>query len=473
MEISGFKRVVAATLTAAAIVLTGPTAHADGQDIKVTNLFGASATKTANCVNTYAFEKIEKVYLASNQDFADALAGGVLAGEEKAALLFTDGETLSEETKAIIDGAEVVTVLGGENVISHELMESIGKGSRIAGYTRFDTAAEIAKHLGVGRNVLVVSGDTFADALSATSLAQLEDRNILLVRKDTVPMATREYLEKYGYGKEIIFAGGPNAISDEVKSEVYRLAGKDPESYKEASLYGTSRYDTSAAIAERFDGADTAILATGEGYMDALAAGGLAGKLSAPVILARDDKLDVVKTQLKNLKPKHIIVIGGSEIVDLVAIQDLVAELCGGKGADMTIVDANGEVVKVDRPVPVVEKKEEPKTSGGKGKDFSYKKAITMTATAYDDSYASNGKWGAVTALGTKLRPGVVAVDRRVIPLGTKLYIESMDSWPDYGFAVAEDTGGAIKGNKIDLFFKDTDTVWKFGRRKVKVYVLD
>jgi len=107
----------------------------------------------------------------------------------------------------------------------------------------------------------------------------------------------------------------------------------------------------------------------------------------------------------------------------------------------------------------------------------SYRKAMTMTATAYDLSFESCGKnpgdkhYG-LTASGTKARPGVVAVDPKVIPLGTKLYIESLDGTKDYGFAIAEDTGGAIKGNKIDLFFESSTDVYKFGRRRVKVYII-
>ncbi|SCG81749.1 putative protein yabE [Proteiniborus sp. DW1] len=108
---------------------------------------------------------------------------------------------------------------------------------------------------------------------------------------------------------------------------------------------------------------------------------------------------------------------------------------------------------------------------------FAGKKEIIMIATAYDLSYESTGKrpgdkWYGLTASGTKARPGVVAVDPKVIPLGTKLYIESLDGTPDYGHAVAEDTGGAIKGNKIDLFMEDAKKVKAFGRRKVKVYIL-
>lgn len=109
--------------------------------------------------------------------------------------------------------------------------------------------------------------------------------------------------------------------------------------------------------------------------------------------------------------------------------------------------------------------------------DTRFSRALTMTATAYDLSYESTGKqpgdkYYGITASGTKARPGVVAVDPRVIPLGTRLYIESLDGSRDYGFAVAEDKGGAIKGNKIDLFFETASEVRNFGRRQVKVYVL-
>lgn len=107
-----------------------------------------------------------------------------------------------------------------------------------------------------------------------------------------------------------------------------------------------------------------------------------------------------------------------------------------------------------------------------------YSNVLTMTATAYDLSFQSTGKkpgdkYYGLTASGTKVRPGVVAVDPNVIPLGTKLYIESTDGSAHYGYASAEDKGGAIKGNKIDLFFETPQEVKRFGRRKVKVYVLE
>lgn len=96
-----------------------------------------------------------------------------------------------------------------------------------------------------------------------------------------------------------------------------------------------------------------------------------------------------------------------------------------------------------------------------------YKKKIVMQGTAYDPSA------GSMTASGTRARVGAVAVDPRVIPLGTKLYIESADGFPTYGFAVAEDTGGAIKGNRIDLFYNTRSEAYRFGRRNVIVYILE
>lgn len=110
---------------------------------------------------------------------------------------------------------------------------------------------------------------------------------------------------------------------------------------------------------------------------------------------------------------------------------------------------------------------------------FRSKKAIKMMATAYEAGPRSTGKrpgdkgYG-ITASGARAKRGTVAVDPRVIPLGTKLYVKSLTKGvPDYGFAIAQDTGGAIKGNRIDLFM---NTVWEcmqFGRRPVMVYVLN
>lgn len=103
----------------------------------------------------------------------------------------------------------------------------------------------------------------------------------------------------------------------------------------------------------------------------------------------------------------------------------------------------------------------------------NYSRVEVFTATAYDASPADNGQWAGKTSTGMPLVYGVVAVDPKVIPYGTKMYIESVDGQYKYGYAIAGDCGGAIKGNKVDLFFPSRSTCYSFGRRAVKIYFLD
>ena len=136
----------------------------------------------------------------------------------------------------------------------------------------------------------------------------------------------------------------------------------------------------------------------------------------------------------------------------------------------MVSIDIINSVVSQEPVNAIVEKgtKDKPKEDQSASlQGRNVKKVIVMQATAYDPTAGSK------TAMGTRARVGAVAVDPRVIPLGSKLYIESMDGFPTYGYAVAEDTGGAIKGNRIDLFYSTNAQANKFGRRNVKVYVLD
>ena len=95
-------------------------------------------------------------------------------------------------------------------------------------------------------------------------------------------------------------------------------------------------------------------------------------------------------------------------------------------------------------------------------------KLINVIATAY----CSTSDGGQITALGNKTGFGIVAVDPRVIPLGSKLYITSADGSYVYGYCVAGDTGGAIKGNRVDLFLGSESECRAFGRRPMQIYVL-
>jgi 3D (Asp-Asp-Asp) domain-containing protein len=98
---------------------------------------------------------------------------------------------------------------------------------------------------------------------------------------------------------------------------------------------------------------------------------------------------------------------------------------------------------------------------------YKGKEIVFFEASAYysgPNNYG--GGVGPRTAIGLLARRGVVAVDPGVIKLGTRLHIEG------YGDAVAGDTGGAIRGNRIDLCFDSYDEAMRFGRRTVKAYIL-
>lgn len=92
-------------------------------------------------------------------------------------------------------------------------------------------------------------------------------------------------------------------------------------------------------------------------------------------------------------------------------------------------------------------------------------RVLTCEATAYC--------YGYITKTGTSPKEGrTIAVDPEVIPLNSEVYV-SCESWPEVnGWYIAEDTGGVIKGNIIDVYLQDYDTCLQFGRRQVEVRVL-
>lgn len=99
------------------------------------------------------------------------------------------------------------------------------------------------------------------------------------------------------------------------------------------------------------------------------------------------------------------------------------------------------------------------------GLPVRYTEAREMRATKYATGEPGVGLW---TYTSTRVRVGVVAVDPDVIALGTFMYVEG------YGYAVAADIGGAIKGNRIDLFTKDLAEARRgFGVQNLQVYILD
>ncbi len=107
-------------------------------------------------------------------------------------------------------------------------------------------------------------------------------------------------------------------------------------------------------------------------------------------------------------------------------------------------------------------------TAAAKKTTIIAKKTHRMTATAFT---AYCGGCSGITRTGINLKKNpkakVIAVDPKVIPLGSKVYVEG------YGEAIAGDTGSAIRGNKIDVFYPTKSQAYKWGRRTVTVTVLN
>lgn len=142
-----------------------------------------------------------------------------------------------------------------------------------------------------------------------------------------------------------------------------------------------------------------------------------------------------------------------------------VTKYVNGEVADVSITE---EVISDPVDEIILEGTKEVPTVPGTS-DVEYSKVLTMNATAYCPCTICCGAYAnGYTANGMKAGYGVAAVDTSVIPLGTKLYVEG------YGYCIAADIGGAIKGNRIDLCYGSHQAALNsgFGHKNVKVYVL-
>ncbi|SEG74610.1 3D domain-containing protein [Paenibacillus sp. UNC499MF] len=110
------------------------------------------------------------------------------------------------------------------------------------------------------------------------------------------------------------------------------------------------------------------------------------------------------------------------------------------------------------------------------GKQVQYKKVLNIKASAYSADPSENGGYAGIDYYGNKLTVGTIAVDPKVIPLGSTVYVTgyAFPGLPAKGMiAKATDIGGAIKGNRIDIFVPGSkEKVNNFGYQSVKVYIL-
>ncbi|MHB8924656.1 MAG: cell wall-binding repeat-containing protein [Coriobacteriia bacterium] len=320
---------------------------------RVTRIAGPDRYITAVRASRATFTSATTVVLASGEAYPDALAASSLAGALSAPLLLTASRAAPPSVAAEISrlGATEVVVAGGERAVSEAVVAGLRASGlsvrRIAGDDRYATAALIAAETvasagGAPGDVLVLSGEGYADAVSAAPLAYAGTIPVLLTTAGGLPPATAAALESLDASRAII-VGGTRAVSPEVEvavgaraDDVIRIAGHD-------------RYATSAALAAwAFDSglADESLITVcaGTAFPDALAASAVAGSARGVTVLTDGRALTPALVPFLQTHHAPIRILGGESVVTgLVQSQMEWALPWSRMPADTGAADSSGE----------------------------------------------------------------------------------------------------------------------------------
>ena len=189
--------------------------------------------------------------------------------------------TRTWRAKRRIGAAALVALIGSTLAFASPVTAEGHEDSRLAGADRYETAAALAVDRPCLGAAAVVNGSNFPDGLAAASTGL----PVLLVQQDAVPAATAEYLE--WCAGHVVVIGGESVVSPTVVDDIIAITGGGTVE----RLAGDDRYSTAVAVAEWGGGACDVILATGENFPDALAAGSLSFAAQAPILLTSGSAL--------------------------------------------------------------------------------------------------------------------------------------------------------------------------------------
>ena len=192
--------------------------------------------------------------------------------------------------------------------------------NRISGRNRISTAIEVSKkYYEKANTVIIARSDEYPDSLTASPLAKKLNAPILLTSKNELEEPVKAEIKRLKT-TNIIIVGGVNSISTNVEKAL-RQYDKEIE-----RIAGHSRYETSAAIAERLlklSKKQTAIIASGENFADALTAGAYAAKQEYPILLVQKTTVDTQITKVLNKYINKTIIAGGVNSVSEKVKKDL------------------------------------------------------------------------------------------------------------------------------------------------------
>lgn len=323
--------VCSAVIAAAAVALAVSGARA----AEVTRIAGPERIATAAAA-ALEVGPSDVVYVATALDFPDALAGGAAAARLGAPLVLVNDVGVPPPTAEALEAIDPdrIIVLGGPAAVAPAVVAELGAFAtvdRIGGDDRFDTAVRISAELSPdGADVVVLaSGTDFPDAVVGAVAAVADDAPVLLTAPDLLVDVVADELGRLEPDR-IVVLGGTAAITDDVVAAASAAAGGADTERRS----GPERTATAAAVSEAAfpDGADTAVIATGQAFADALAGGPLAAALDAPVLLSATACLSApAADELDRLGVDRVVLLGGEA-----ALSPEVAELavCGGDPGD-------------------------------------------------------------------------------------------------------------------------------------------
>lgn len=261
---------------------------------------------------------VETVYVATGQDYPDALTGAARAGSEDVPVLLVKDSAIPAAAAFELDRLqpENIVIFGGSDVITGQVESQLrgytdGSVTRLFGTDRYATAAAVSADVEPGVDtVYVASGLDFPDALAGAAAAGAQDGPVLLAQPDHLPLATAAELDRLD-PSTIVVLGGTSAVSDDVADLLASYGDVERTS-------GDDRYDTAVAVSQNIEpGVDTVFVATGQDFPDALTGAALAGHLEGPVLLVKEDRIpSSVEAELLRLRSGDIRILGGDSAVN-------------------------------------------------------------------------------------------------------------------------------------------------------------
>lgn len=274
-------------------------------DFNVERIGGLDRIETAALL-AQRFIKADTVVIAKSTDYPDALTAAPLAEQEAGPLLLTRPTHLPLATRGELTRLQPtrVIVVGGPGSVSDGVVDDIqdlvpgATIDRLHGPDRYATAAAVAAEITQDSTaeMFLATGQGFPDALVLSALASRENAPLLLAKADSIPSATRDFLETATYD-DLYAAGGPGVLSDAVVNGAAAIGGATATRYA-----GPDRYETAAAVLAQFPAEGKVMVATGEEFADALTAVPVAGRTGAGIALSRPDQVPAsVMTEIERL----------------------------------------------------------------------------------------------------------------------------------------------------------------------------